>query len=97
MRLDSDYQNISHQVRQRQAPSDCRGGGAAGGTHGWLMRSRGDSVLFITGLQADIKGFVAESGVPAWGILVLIGVIWLVALLMIAYPGIALYLPSIMR
>lgn len=35
-------------------------------------------VFFITGLQADIKGFVAESGLPAWGILVLIGVIYMI-------------------
>ncbi len=35
-------------------------------------------VFFITGLQADIKAVVAESNLPAWGVLVLIGVIYMI-------------------
>lgn len=35
-------------------------------------------VFFITGLQADIKEFVTESGLPAWGIFVLIGLIYMI-------------------
>lgn len=35
-------------------------------------------VFFITGLQSEIKEFVAASGLPAWGVLVLIGVIYMI-------------------
>ncbi|HLT26690.1 MAG TPA: TRAP transporter large permease subunit, partial [Zeimonas sp.] len=34
--------------------------------------------FFITGLQSEIKEFVAASGLPAWGVLVLIGVIYMI-------------------
>lgn len=35
-------------------------------------------VFFITGVQAAIAGFVTDSGLPAWGILVLIGIIYMI-------------------
>lgn len=35
-------------------------------------------VFFITGLQSQIQSFVADSGLPGWGVLVLIGVIYMV-------------------
>jgi len=35
-------------------------------------------VFFITGLQADMKALVADSGLPGWAVLVLIGVIYMI-------------------
>lgn len=35
-------------------------------------------VFFITGLQADLKAFVMDSGLSPWGILVLMGIIYMI-------------------
>jgi len=35
-------------------------------------------VFFITGLQQDLKAFVVDSGLPGWGVIILIGVIYMI-------------------